>query len=490
MTLDQRFALFHRFQDQTLERINAGAFDNFEKFMSSHVAPPQTLPHYPQTQPQHMNPHQQLNQSVFPHYPANPYHQPKPGTYAQASQSNMPSPGFHASTYISGLPLFIWGQLQVTLHVAGQKSPLFLTYCPITWVKSQTFVAFTGFYPTNGDVNSEICVGPGQKRRPTDSIPGATVSKKPRQATTFETKMEDMRPNPDYIDLAIEAAIMSTAKPTSPPEDNDQKVRTATLESDSTSPESAGSNISKPPTPDYIDLAIEADVIPTAKLTPPSPPEYDGQKLKTATLKSNSASPESVSSSTSKAASSNSTAEGDAPPDLGSRCGFYTHLSKADLNNISLNSSVELAESACESSHRKSGVLLNDHVIVYTMQTILAWRASLAIPSNWLVVINNEDPRKHPISRRITDIAKVVLEEDRDHWTLVHLSIRDWAMSYYDSFLGAGTKEDDNVNMTSNCTQLINSVRSLHPKSLTTLPAHDPSMTAKVSQTKQSLIVN
>lgn len=120
----------------------------------------------------------------------------------------------------------------------------------------------------------------------------------------------------------------------------------------------------------------------------------------------------------------------------------------------------------------------------YSMQTVLAWRASIEIPRNWIIVVHNENAKSHPVSTDTTDIIKVCLEAQQRHWTLVHLSVKDWVVTYYDSFVGSTNETENDMHMTLTCTQLVHSVRGEHPLHGTTLPAHDPPMSAEVCQTK------
>ena len=41
------------------------------------------------------------------------------------------------------------------------------------------------------------------------------------------------------------------------------------------------------------------------------------------------------------------------------------------------------------------------------------------------MLIHDEDLTRYSIPAEITDILKVLFEEDRRHWTLLHLSISD-----------------------------------------------------------------
>ena len=56
----------------------------------------------------------------------------------------------------------------------------------------------------------------------------------------------------------------------------------------------------------------------------------------------------------------------------------------------------------------------------YSVQLILAWRASLSIPSNWVILVQDELLSRHPISDDTTDIVKVNMEEGRRHITTTH----------------------------------------------------------------------
>ena len=168
--------------------------------------------------------------------------------------------------------------------------------------------------------------------------------------------------------------------------------------------------------------------------------------------------------------------------------------SKEKWDKLALDCTIKLAESKFDEPGWREGVPLDDFVVVvkehftdlkatnwYSSQTILAWRASLTIPSNWIVILDDEDLKKFPISERITDIIQIRFENERRHWTVVCLSIKNWRVTYYDSFLGIGNKTSDDLNMKSACTYLVNAVQSKYPKHGVTLPSQDPPMSATVS---------
>lgn len=54
----------------------------------------------------------------------------------------------------------------------------------------------------------------------------------------------------------------------------------------------------------------------------------------------------------------------------------------------------------------------------YSGQVVLAWRASLAIPSNWMMLMPHESFKKHPVPNGTIDIAEVVCH--KNHWRLLH----------------------------------------------------------------------
>ncbi len=147
-----------------------------------------------------------------------------------------------------------------------------------------------------------------------------------------------------------------------------------------------------------------------------------------------------------------------------------------------------------ESPGFEHGVCLDENIMVttevladfrprewYSWQTIAAWRASVAIPSTWIVRLPDETRTKVPISRKVTDVIAVSHEKKRCHWTLVHLSIENWTVTYYDSYLGMGS--DDLYNMTMGCNQLVGMVRDGYTENGIALPSEDPPMAAEVSRT-------
>ena len=165
---------------------------------------------------------------------------------------------------------------------------------------------------------------------------------------------------------------------------------------------------------------------------------------------------------------------------------------------ISLNRSLRLAIHKLNSPGWENGVPLGDFITFtkehlndlsppewYSTQTVLAWRASLEIPSNWIVVVPGEDPKRHPISEGTTDIIRVNHENERLHWTLTHLSIENWTVTYHDSYLGKDGPENDASYMTQQCNELVHDVRRKHPKRGVTMPSKDPPKSAQVSRIRR-----
>ncbi len=115
----------------------------------------------------------------------------------------------------------------------------------------------------------------------------------------------------------------------------------------------------------------------------------------------------------------------------------------------------------------------------YSTVTFLSLRAALDIPIGWLVVVTfDENPAIQPITGQTTNIAYINYEPRRDHWTLVHLSIKEWRVIYYDGIVGDdGT---DHLRTKLNCAKAINDVRFKRPRPDVDLPDEDPPMLAMV----------
>ena len=229
---------------------------------------------------------------------------------------------------------------------------------------------------------------------------------------------------------------------------------------------------------------------------PPStgdPPSATPNQQVFTTSSSTTITKESLHSKTNTPASSNSTVEGSAAHNFKGQYTPPAHLSMENVNTIALESSLKLAESKMESPGFEHGVCLDENIMVttevlsefrprewYSWQTIAAWRASVAIPFTWIMRLPGETWTEVPISRKITDVIGVNYEEKRRHWTLVHLSIENRTVTYYDSYLG--TASDDVYNKTMSCKQLIGMVRDGYTKNGIVLPSEDPPMTAEVSR--------
>ena len=119
----------------------------------------------------------------------------------------------------------------------------------------------------------------------------------------------------------------------------------------------------------------------------------------------------------------------------------------------------------------------------YSIQTVLAWRASLAIPLDLIVLVHDEHVKAQPVSEKITDVIRVNLEVNREHWTLVYLSIKEWTTTYYDSYFGVGPRWEDHQNMTKNCTKLVTDMASEHGKIKSILSDRNFRILAEVNQT-------
>ena len=117
----------------------------------------------------------------------------------------------------------------------------------------------------------------------------------------------------------------------------------------------------------------------------------------------------------------------------------------------------------------------------YSVQLILVWRASLSIPFNWLILVQDEVLTRHPISDDITDIVQVYMEEKGRHFTTTHFSLKEWTVVYYDSYIWKYHGDKIGSHMFRNCDRLVQEVRHEIFGLGFEIPDRDPSMSAKVS---------
>ena len=117
----------------------------------------------------------------------------------------------------------------------------------------------------------------------------------------------------------------------------------------------------------------------------------------------------------------------------------------------------------------------------YSVQLILFWRASLSIPVNWLILVQDEGLIRHRISDDITDIVQVYMEEERRHLTTTHFSLQNWTVVYYDSYIWKYHGDKSESHMLRSCDKLVQEVRHELFGLGFDIPARDPSMSAEVS---------
>ena len=117
----------------------------------------------------------------------------------------------------------------------------------------------------------------------------------------------------------------------------------------------------------------------------------------------------------------------------------------------------------------------------YSVQLILVWRASLSIPSNWIVLVQDEVLSRHPISDDITDIVQIYMEESRRHFTTTHLSLKQWTMVYYNCELWKCDEYTNDIQMFRSCDRLVKEVRHEFSGLGFETPDIDPLMSAEVS---------
>ena len=226
---------------------------------------------------------------------------------------------------------------------------------------------------------------------------------------------------------------------------------------------------------------VEPTTTPPPTLNPPSiTPDQEGTAMSSSTTSKSRS--EALGSSINVPVSSNSSIE-----DIDSLRRFFPGLPNESINMLSLHRNLDLARCKLDSPGWENGVPLSEFVVMtkdqlddlkspewYSTQTVLAWRASLEIPSNWIVIVPDEDPNRYPISKATTDIIRVNHENRRLHWTLTHLSIKNWTVTYYDSYLGNDVLGKGASYMTEKCDELVHDVRRRYPKRGIILSTQDP----------------
>ena len=472
MAPDQRFAQFKAFEEQ----VHTRAFQYYEKFMLSEKMPPPIL------QAQYMN----------------------PGRPSKVKKRKKPRP-----------------------NKQRQEGPM-TTGTDRGDEHDATTSSYTSSIHEQEALGSNPALEPLLKRKFVDPIPETYKSSRPRHAATLENGTNDTQPSLDSVHLVAESKVdaitisnlsSNTANVIQTLETihvNDNQITLPTSQIPLSLYERGNLSYHRENFAIFPETPLQVD--PEIKLSSPSVP-FEGNVPDVAlhrvqnteslsARESSSATPNptvmTMSSSASvqdhsslpnrTSASSVTTLDGMENPSSHNYQTTSNPLSKDNINKLVLECTIQLAESKFDDPEWREGVPLDEFVVVlgehftdlrppnwYSAQTILAWRASLSIPSNWIVVLDDEDPNKFPISETITDIVQIRLEEERKHWTVVHLSIKDWTTTYYDSYLGKGSKTGDDLNMKSMCTGLVETVLSKFPKHGIILPSWDPLMSAKVS---------
>ena len=118
----------------------------------------------------------------------------------------------------------------------------------------------------------------------------------------------------------------------------------------------------------------------------------------------------------------------------------------------------------------------------YSVQLMVAWRASIQIPDNWVVLVPDEMWKNDLMSKDTTDVIQVNYEASRLHFTMTHLSIRTWRAFYYDSYLWQHDAEAKDLLRWRWCDQLVKKARLNFPRYEITIPSSDPLMSSMVSQ--------
>ena len=110
----------------------------------------------------------------------------------------------------------------------------------------------------------------------------------------------------------------------------------------------------------------------------------------------------------------------------------------------------------------------------YTAASFIIYRTVVQVPDNFLWITPGENRNDQKLVKKTSDIMWIYLI-NRDHWIMVHLALRCWQITYYDSRLGANSDHD----MVVWCRQAILDVRTRQREEHVSLPASDPPMSHK-----------
>ena len=199
----------------------------------------------------------------------------------------------------------------------------------------------------------------------------------------------------------------------------------------------------------------------------------------------------SIGSSINIPASSNSSLNGD----------VVARRNREAANRINLTRAVEDAKSKLDHPTWKAMSLLGDYIACitkeildqfkspawYSIKLVLSWRASLSIPSHCIVLVQDEALSRHSITNDTTDIVQVYMEEKGHHFTTTHLSIQNWTVVYYDSYIWKFHRDTNQAHMFRSCDRLRKEVRNVFSGLGFDIPDRDPLMSAKVSGNDPSL---
>ena len=94
----------------------------------------------------------------------------------------------------------------------------------------------------------------------------------------------------------------------------------------------------------------------------------------------------------------------------------------------------------------------------------------MRLEPGWLIILPLEGLGQSMPTKDTTDIAWIIYEKERNHKTTVHLSIPQWQIVYYDSYLHFGRVSDKDKS----CDVALKDVRERYSVRELQLPVEDP----------------
>ena len=111
----------------------------------------------------------------------------------------------------------------------------------------------------------------------------------------------------------------------------------------------------------------------------------------------------------------------------------------------------------------------------YAADSFVIYRCVMDVPENFIFVTPDESHDQQKISKVTTDLIWVYLTSG-NHWTMVHLSMNRWRITYHDSMMDQDEAANYEHNMKFWCDKAIDDVRRRQRDQSVTLPDETPQM--------------